>query len=127
VAFIGDLAFHRTHPYTADGHSGAWLATLDRLTADLADTRVLLPGHGPAAGPELLAEQRRYLLYYREVVRRLADGAAALTEPAKQRLEADLRRYLPDALLTWMIQLGADAVAAELATEIAEAADGQLE
>ena len=117
VAFIGDLAFHGTHPYTADGHSGTWLATLDTLTAELADLRVLLPGHGRAAAPELLADQRRYLLFYREVVRRLADGAPSLTEPAKAELEAELRRFQPDAPLTWMIQLGADAVAAELATE----------
>src|SRR5215472_17875875 len=26
VAFTGDLAFHGTHPYTADGHSAQWLA-----------------------------------------------------------------------------------------------------
>jgi glyoxylase-like metal-dependent hydrolase (beta-lactamase superfamily II) len=115
VAFIGDLAFHGTHPYTADGHSSAWLAALDALAAELADVRLLLPGHGPAAGPELLADQRRYLLFYREVVRRLADGAPSLTEAAKAQLDADLRRFLPDAPLTWMIQLGADAVAAELA------------
>jgi len=117
AAFIGDVAFHRTHPYTADGHSGAWLATLDRLAHTLADVPLLLPGHGPAAGPELLADQRRYLLFYREVVRRLANGGPALTEPAKAQLEAELRRFQPDAPLTWMIQLGADAVAAELAAE----------
>src|SRR5262249_24905723 len=28
VAFTGDLAFHGTHPYTADGHSAQWLAVL---------------------------------------------------------------------------------------------------
>jgi glyoxylase-like metal-dependent hydrolase (beta-lactamase superfamily II) len=70
LAFTGDLVFHRTHPYTADGHTGAWLATLDRLATELARSGVgrLLPGHGAPSGPGLLAEQRRYLLFYREVV-----------------------------------------------------------
>jgi hypothetical protein len=51
------------------------------------------------------------------VVRRLADGAPKLSDAAKGDLEAMMRRFLPDAPLTWMIGLGADAVAAELAAE----------
>jgi glyoxylase-like metal-dependent hydrolase (beta-lactamase superfamily II) len=119
LGFIGDLAFHHTHPYTADGHTGAWLATLDQLAEELevSGVRRLLPGHGAPTGLGLLAEQRRYLLFYREVVRRLADGAAKLSDAAKGELEATMRRFLPDAPLTWMIGLGADAVAAELAAE----------
>jgi glyoxylase-like metal-dependent hydrolase (beta-lactamase superfamily II) len=119
LAFIGDLAFGHAHPYTADGHTGAWLATLDWLAEDLevSGVRRLLPGHGAPTGLGLLAEQRRYLLFYREVARRLADGAAKLDDAAKAELEAMMRRFLPDAPLTWMIGLGADAVAAELAAE----------
>ena len=115
VAFTGDLAFHGTHPYTADGHSGAWLAALDVLGGELADTGTLYPGHGNPAGPGLLADQRRYLLYYRELIRRLSGGEPVLSEAAKSELSTDLQAYLPDAPLTWMIELGADAVAAELA------------
>lgn len=127
LAFTGDLAFHRTHPYTADGHTGAWLATLDRLATDLqlSGVRRLLPGHGAATGPGLLADQRRYLLFYREVVQRLADGAPKLSDAAKTDLEAMMRRFLPDAPLTWMIGLGADAVAAELAAEAGRSGSGR--
>jgi glyoxylase-like metal-dependent hydrolase (beta-lactamase superfamily II) len=115
VAFTGDLAFHGTHPYTADGHSASWLAALDLLAGELAGVGTLYPGHGDPAGPGLLAEQRRYLLYYRELVRRLAGGEPALPEPAKAELDAGMQAFLPGAPLTWMIGLGADAVAAELA------------
>jgi glyoxylase-like metal-dependent hydrolase (beta-lactamase superfamily II) len=115
VAFTGDLAFHGMHPYTADGHSGAWLAALDVLGGELAGTGILYPGHGDPAGLGLLADQRRYLLYYREVVRRLSGGEPQLSEAAKSELTAALQAFLPDAPLTWMIELGADAVAAELA------------
>lgn len=126
LAFTGDLVFHHTHPYTADGHTSAWLATLDGLAGDLERSGVgrLLPGHGAASGPGLLADQRRYLLFYREVVGRLADGAPKLGDAAKQDLEAMMRRFLPDAPLTWMIGLGADAVAAELAAEADRTGNG---
>jgi hypothetical protein len=63
----------------------------------------------------VLAEQRRYLLYYRELVRRLAGGEPRLPEPATAELDAGMQAFLPGAPLTWMIGLGADAVAAELA------------
>lgn len=120
VAFIGDLAFHDTHPYTADGHSGTWLAALDTLADELADVALLYPGHGDPAGPALLADQRRYLLYYRELVRRLADGTPKLSDSTKVELERAMQAFLPNAPLTWMIGLGADAVAAELAGETPE-------
>jgi glyoxylase-like metal-dependent hydrolase (beta-lactamase superfamily II) len=115
VAFTGDLAFHGTHAYTADGHSGAWLAALDVLAGELAGTGILYPGHGNPTGPEVLADQRRYLLYYRELIRRLSGGQPELSEAAKAELSTAMQAFLPAAPLTWMIDLGADAVAAELA------------
>ena len=93
------------------------MAALDFLPDRLAEASVLYPGHGEAAGPQALADQRRYLLYYREMVRRLAEGEPALSEAAKQELDRSLQAYLPGAPLTWMIGLGADVVAAELASE----------
>jgi len=115
VAFTGDLAFHGTHPYTADGHSAQWLAVLDMLAGDLASVATLYPGHGDPAGPGVLAEQRRYLLYYREVVRRLSGGQEKLPPSARAELAAAMQAFLPGAPLTWMIGLGADAVASEQA------------
>jgi hypothetical protein len=52
----------------------------------------------------------------------LADGNKQLPEAARSELDAAMRAFLPDAPLTWMIELGADAVAAELAagTQAAE-------
>lgn len=115
VAFTGDLAFHGTHPYTADGHSAGWIAALDLLAGELAEMRTLYPGHGDPAGPGVFADQRRYLLYYREVIARLADGQPQLTDAAKAELDTAMQAFLPGAPLTWMIGLGADVLAAELA------------
>lgn len=113
-AFIGDLAFHGVHSYTADGHTGAWLAALDHLVEQLAGA-LLYPGHGAPSDTKIFVDQRRYLLMYREAVRRLAAGSAALTDEQKQELTTIMTGFLRDAPLTWMIGLGADAVAAELA------------
>jgi hypothetical protein len=65
---------------------------------------------------ELLDEQRRYLICFREVVRRLAGGASRLDDAGRAELDAVMRRFLPDAPLSWLVGLGGDAVAAELAT-----------
>ncbi|HEV8650538.1 MAG TPA: hypothetical protein VG276_14290 [Actinomycetes bacterium] len=46
---------------------------------------------------------------------RLAGGAPQLDDASKAELDATMRRFSPDVPLTWMIGLGADAVAAELA------------
>ncbi|MEW9532420.1 MBL fold metallo-hydrolase [Microbispora sp. NPDC049125] len=115
VAFTGDLAFGGTHPYTADGHSTAWLGVLDRVVEEL-DGLVLYPGHGSPSGSGLLVRQRQYLLMYREVVRRLAGGATSLTDGQKRELAGVMTAFLPDARLEWLIGLGADAVASELST-----------
>jgi len=114
VAFVGDLVFSGTHSYLADGHTGDWLAVLDAMEERLAGIRTLLPGHGPAAGPELWQRQRRYLLMVREAVRGRAERGT-LTDPARDALVATMTRFAPDAPLSWLVGLGADAVARELA------------
>lgn len=115
--FIGDLSFHGTHPYTADGHTGSWLTALDTLAGSL-DGATLYPGHGAPGDVGMLADQRRYLMMYRETVARLAAGAPRLTDGQREELTAVMTRFLPGAPLTWMIGLGADPVAAELAAEM---------
>jgi glyoxylase-like metal-dependent hydrolase (beta-lactamase superfamily II) len=114
TAFIGDAAFDGMHSYTADGHTGRWLETLDRLAGELAGLP-LYPGHGAPGTTALLADQRRYLLMYREAVRRLSGGAPGLTDPQKQELTELMTWFLPGAAVSWLVGLGADAVAGELA------------
>ncbi|MFP3986308.1 MBL fold metallo-hydrolase [Streptomyces sp. E11-3] len=115
AAFIGDLAFgDLMHSYTADGHTGAWLGLLDRLEQELAGVP-LYPGHGAPGDTSLLSAQRRYLLMFRQAVLRIADGRPALADDQKAELTALMEAYSPQAALPWMVGLGADAVARELA------------
>ncbi len=118
VAFIGDIAFHGTHSYTADGHTTRWLSTLDKLTTTLADASLLYPGHGVPGTLGLLEEQRDYLLAYRAAVAELVAGASSAVDDAvTAELVARMIRHAPGAPLDWLIALGADAVAAELARQ----------
>jgi glyoxylase-like metal-dependent hydrolase (beta-lactamase superfamily II) len=115
AAFVGDLAFNGTHVYTADGHILAWLANLELARTLLAGVPALYPGHGHPGDLNLLNAQRDYLLAYCAAVKELADGQPLLSEQARERLVARMEAVRPGAGLAFMITLGADAVAAELA------------
>lgn len=115
VAFVGDLIFHGTHSYIADGQLAEWLANLTRARTLLGNVGTIYPGHGPSGSLELLDLQRRYLETYRAAVRELAAGRPVLTDDEKNELTARMERHLPSAGLAFLVGLSADAVAAELA------------
>ncbi|HZW90680.1 MAG TPA: hypothetical protein VFF12_16465, partial [Myxococcaceae bacterium] len=115
TAFLGDVVFAGTHSYVADGHILAWLANLERLDRLCGGMELAFPGHGPADAPaRLIARQREYLLTLVAEVKVLADGARRLSEAAKKELEARMTAHAPNAGLTFLVSLGADAVAREL-------------
>jgi len=115
VAFIGDLAFNGFHSYLTDGHSSEWLTHLHQVRQKLATFQMLYPGHGAAGGIELLEAEARYLQKYRETVASVAHGKSSLTDAEKSQVVNAMSTYLPDGKLTFLISLGADPVAAELA------------
>ena len=117
IAFVGDLAFNGTHAYLADGRTDAWLRAIDRAEEALAAVRTLYPGHGAPTVPAVLAEQRRYLLMVREAIGRAAGERAQLSEDEANGVTSLMERYLPNAPLSWLVDAGAAAVAAELAIE----------
>jgi len=117
AAFIGDEVLNGVHAYTADGHTTAWLANLDRLQRALAAIPVIYPGHGDPGGPELLDWQQRYLTAYRRAVAELSHGLLVLSDSAKAQLVTRMEQFLPSKNLEFLIGLGADPVAAELAAE----------
>ena len=67
--------------------------------------------------PKLLAWERGYLQVYRATVESLAHGAGALSEADKTELKMRMENYLPNTKLEFLIGLGADPVATELATQ----------
>lgn len=71
-----------------------WFAGLDRLAA--WGPRVVVPGHGPLAGPEVLDDQRRLLAALASEVGDLPRAGANVDE-AVARARLDAYRDLPMA------------------------------
>jgi glyoxylase-like metal-dependent hydrolase (beta-lactamase superfamily II) len=69
VLFAGDLVENRFFAIVfGDVANGpAWIETLDRLSD--VGARIVVPGHGEVAGPELIADLRSYLVDVQEAVR----------------------------------------------------------
>ena len=77
VVFTGDILFHGSHPVVWAGPVHNWIAACDRILA-LAP-RVVVPGHGPLAGPAALADLKEYFeLLTREARARFDAGMTAL-------------------------------------------------
>jgi glyoxylase-like metal-dependent hydrolase (beta-lactamase superfamily II) len=115
TVFIGDQVLAGSHAYTNDGHTALWLADLDRLSRDLEGVARIYPGHGEPGDTKLLAWEKGYLEAYRAEVDKLRAGRAKLTDAEKQALVTHMTAAYPGAKLEFMIALGADTTAAELA------------
>jgi glyoxylase-like metal-dependent hydrolase (beta-lactamase superfamily II) len=86
ILFAGDLVEARAAPYMGDAFVEEWsTATLDRVEA-LAAERIV-PGRGPAAGPEAIAETRVYLRTLWDTVRAGHAGLKDAFEAARAALE----------------------------------------
>jgi len=114
-AFIGDEVLSGSHAYTNDGHTTEWLRNLDHLTRDLKGVKHVYPGHGPAGDSSMFGWEKQYLTRYRHEVDALRAGGNKLTEAQKKTLVERMKAAYPVAGNEFMIALGADTVAAELA------------
>jgi cyclase len=83
VIHTGDVVFNGLHPYF-DANGGAssagWLETLTDIDDLCDDETVVVPGHGPAGGREIVRAQIRYIEQLRESVKRGIDGGTPLDE-----------------------------------------------
>lgn len=115
-AFIGDVVLNGVHAYLSDGHSIEWLKNIDKLKQELKSISTIYPGHGEPGDLSLLDWQKSYILKYHEVIKKLANGKPSLTDDQKNELQKEMTSYLPTDKLSFLIQLGADAVARELSS-----------
>jgi cyclase len=77
VLFSGDILFSEAHPIAWAGPVSNWIAACDRILA--MDVAVIVPGHGPLAGPDAVRELKAYFEYlYAEARTRHAQGMTAL-------------------------------------------------
>ncbi|MGH9262066.1 MAG: MBL fold metallo-hydrolase [Acidimicrobiales bacterium] len=111
TVFAGDVAYNGMHAYLADGHWREWLATLDRLEADLPDDVNLFVGHGSPGGKDLLAAQRRYIETFVDAVAAHADAIDAGDH--RGVIEA-MQRLLPTDSLLFLMDLSIEPTHAAL-------------
>ncbi|RFS82592.1 MBL fold metallo-hydrolase [Actinomadura spongiicola] len=86
VLFCGDLLFNGGTPFLLQGSVLGALRVLEEVVAPL-DAEVIVPGHGPVAGPELID---RVAAYIRFVQTTAEAGKAAGLAPLEAAREADL-------------------------------------
>jgi cyclase len=86
VLFSGDILFSGAHPIAWAGPVSNWIAACKRILA--MDVDVIVPGHGPLAGPGEVRELKGYFEYlYDEARIRHAEGMTALQAARSISLE----------------------------------------
>jgi cyclase len=85
ILFTGDLTFNGGTPFALSGSISGWLDVLTALGNLGAD--IIIPGHGPPGGPELLRQTGAYLAFVQEAATAL--HAAGLS-PRQAAAELDL-------------------------------------
>jgi cyclase len=88
VLFTGDLVMSGVTPFFPMGSLSGSLDGIARLRE--YDARVLVTGHGPVAGPEVLDTAESYLLWVRQLAR---EGVAAGLTPLEVAAETDLGEF----------------------------------
>jgi cyclase len=85
VLFTGDLVFHGGTPFALSGSPAGWLRALEQLAA--LRPEIVVPGHGPVGGPELLEPVSAYLRFLIEAA---ADAHARGLSPLEAARDLDL-------------------------------------
>ncbi len=85
--FGGDLLANGTHSWLEIGRTDAWLQRLDEM--DALAPRFVHPGRGASGGPDLIAQERTYLLKIIELV-----AAATPTLPPDKEALARVQRQI---------------------------------
>ncbi|MFE7748963.1 MBL fold metallo-hydrolase [Streptomyces sp. NPDC057428] len=88
VLFTGDVVWSGVTPYILMGSVTGSLKALGRLRA--MEPAVVVPGHGPVGGPELIDATRAYLVRVRELAE---DGLRRGLGPLRAAREADLGEF----------------------------------
>ncbi len=81
VLFSGDILFSEAHPIVWAGPVSNWIAACERILA--MDVEVIVPGHGPLAGPAGVRELKAYFEYLYEQVGALRDEGMTAPQAAR--------------------------------------------
>jgi glyoxylase-like metal-dependent hydrolase (beta-lactamase superfamily II) len=115
--FVGDLVMPRIHTFMGNGTTAKFLQQVQRLKAMTNAATMIYPGHsGVVSATASIDRQIAYIEAVRSAIREVARGRPQLTDAEKQQFLALMKRFEPTTNLEFVILLGADAVAKELAS-----------
>lgn len=81
ILCTGDACVNGPYNYMGQSDSASWVRCLERMQA--LDVNLVLPGHGQAAGKDLLEKQKRYFIELRRHVRRGIDTGKEVEDIVK--------------------------------------------
>ncbi|QUD90278.1 MBL fold metallo-hydrolase [Phenylobacterium montanum] len=108
-----DLIYNNCHPWLAEARTEAWLRQIDEIEQRFGDVSQVHAGHGPAGGPELFEDQRKYIQEFRNVVARFAH-TPSLDASAMAEIRSETTRNRASWPLDLLIDMNATAIFAEL-------------
>jgi glyoxylase-like metal-dependent hydrolase (beta-lactamase superfamily II) len=89
VVFTGDILFHGGHPVVWAGPVSNWIDACDRILG-LEDVDVVVPGHGPLAGLQAVADMKGYFGYLTTEARARFDAGMS---PSDAAYDIDMSAY----------------------------------
>lgn len=78
IICTGDMCVNGAFNYTGHGDTASWIKVLEK--AEKFDVKLVCPGHGPVAGKDLLAKQRRWFEELRAAVKKGIDDKKELKD-----------------------------------------------
>jgi glyoxylase-like metal-dependent hydrolase (beta-lactamase superfamily II) len=78
ILCTGDACVNGAFNFMGHSNSASWIKVLDRM--EKFDIQMVCPGHGPVAGKDLIAKQRRYFEELRKEVRKGLDDKKTLDD-----------------------------------------------
>ncbi len=100
VLVAGDLVLGSHHPAMLNGDSASWLRILERLEQELA-IDCIIPGHGPATGPDSISDMKNYLQDILAYARKAAESGLSLDHWLDQGIPAPYDTWGSSHVFEW--------------------------
>jgi cyclase len=81
ILCTGDACVNGAYNFMGHSDSASWIRALEKMQQ--LDVKLVCPGHGPLAGQDLLAKQKRYFVELREMVRKGVEAGQAVEDVHK--------------------------------------------
>lgn len=107
ILIAGDLVYNRVHLKLNDGNPDAWRQALGRLQG--LKIKKIYPGHGPVAGPEIIAHLIRYIDHFQLAVDYFAKGKRSIDAEDRRRISNVMCDKYPDYQLPENLDVSIDA------------------